>query len=895
MTGFIQQAPKNNAGITAMRDEITGVVIATQEPRYLIDYNRQSQSSVSGSTLNMRSASPSVEIVLASASSSKALGSVIDIYTRQAQDYCKQKKWEKAAHACHEMLQVDPHNAEAYKLLGNIMQQQGEATDSMGFYAKAVALQPHFPEVYSNLGTVYASQKDWETAVLYYQKAIEQDATFAPAYWNLARVWRSLDRSEDEFRCKAFALKLQPEFGTAQDHYQLGESFEKEGLEEEAIAAYRRAVERDPDFLAAYQRLTDLLENQDDLEGSVACYKKVIALSGLTKKTVADDSVSANRTPPVPGLAKRPLAPVSVPVSESSAGGLSESSQAFINKLVQASSQKKLLQPDAVMAAPKRLTAVPKATRAPATQIPARSPAEVGQQFIAAKDWPRAIAAFKQAIQQNPRSAALYRTLAKLFNLNKQPRHAAVAWYRGFALEPEWPSVQQWLELGKVLRQQGNVKDAVVCYQRVVRLRPDFGPAYESLAQMLQGLGELAGAEAVLKRYAALKQSQKLGDRSASGTVLNKVSSSSPNAALSTAPNKVYKSAQVPERPDLSVPEATETAEAIKEINQNKQKAFAMHKQGEELRQQEKWTEAIAAYSRAAELNPDFSWSRHSLGDCYQKLGDWKAAKTAYRQAIAINPEFVWSHYSLGEVQEKLKNWGEAVDAYTHALELEPESSQISLSLAEALKKGADSDQQKASDQFLALAQTEGLGEEVYRQAIALNPGDVSIYGRLSRVLADKGRVDEAIFVCQTALQVEPSSVDGLLQLAKLLAKQMQWVEAIDCVNRALTLDGQSAAAYFRMGDVLSEKGDLEGAHGAYWRSLELDGENYWTHQCIGNVCLWQNRFDEAIASYRQVIEMNPELATAHKQMGDAYTALGKVDEASEAYARAIEIDPQVS
>ena len=56
------------------------------------------------------------------------------------------------------------------------------------------------------------------------------------------------------------------------------------------------------------------------------------------------------------------------------------------------------------------------------------------------------------------------------------------------------------------------------------------------------------------------------------------------------------------------------------------EQALKLNRQGETLKQQENWEGAIAAYLKAVELNPNFSWSHHSLGDCYKKLSQWKDA-----------------------------------------------------------------------------------------------------------------------------------------------------------------------------------------------------------------------------------------------------------------------------
>ncbi|MEL7225286.1 MAG: tetratricopeptide repeat protein [Cyanobacteria bacterium J06576_12] len=72
-------------------------------------------------------------------------------------------------------------------------------------------------------------------------------------------------------------------------------------------------------------------------------------------------------------------------------------------------------------------------------------------------------------------------------------------------------------------------------------------------------------------------------------------------------------------------------------------RALRAHQQGNELKEEGRWEEAIAYYQEAIRLMPEFSWAHHSLGDCHKRLGNAQGAITAYGKAIALNPGFVWS------------------------------------------------------------------------------------------------------------------------------------------------------------------------------------------------------------------------------------------------------------
>ena len=64
------------------------------------------------------------------------------------------------------------------------------------------------------------------------------------------------------------------------------------------------------------------------------------------------------------------------------------------------------------------------------------------------------------------------------------------------------------------------------------------------------------------------------------------------------------------------------------------------HNFGNSLQESGRFDEAVAAYKKAVELNPNFSWSYHSLGDVLLKLEKWEEAVAAYKKAVELNQIF---------------------------------------------------------------------------------------------------------------------------------------------------------------------------------------------------------------------------------------------------------------
>lgn len=101
-------------------------------------------------------------------------------------------------------------------------------------------------------------------AVSYYRKVLDRNASYAPAYAALGRVFHRGRRFQELLEIYQRELTITPRGpGLAALHFRIGRVCEEElGRHEEAIAAYRSAVEIDPAHAPAIRALEHLLEER---------------------------------------------------------------------------------------------------------------------------------------------------------------------------------------------------------------------------------------------------------------------------------------------------------------------------------------------------------------------------------------------------------------------------------------------------------------------------------------------------------------------------------------------------------------------------------------------------------------------------------------------------------
>jgi tetratricopeptide (TPR) repeat protein len=97
--------------------------------------------------------------------------------------------------------------------------------------------------------------------------------------------------------------------------------------------------------------------------------------------------------------------------------------------------------------------------------------------------------------------------------------------------------------------------------------------------------------------------------------------------------------------------------------------------------------EAVAAYKRALELDPNHAAAHINLGTLYYNHRDYAAAEKHYRAAIAADARYALAYFDLGNVLDETGRLPDAVVAYRQAIQLAPTYADAHYNLALAFEK----------------------------------------------------------------------------------------------------------------------------------------------------------------------------------------------------------------
>ncbi len=137
---------------------------------------------------------------------------------------------------------------------------------------RAVALDDSLPGAYMILGNVYLWKKQHEKAIAEAQKAISLNPNDADSYALLGHILNFAERPEEAIEVTEKAMRLNPHYPVFY-LFNLGHAYRLMGRCAEAMAAHKRALARNPDFMPSHLQLASIysdLGREDEARAEVA-------------------------------------------------------------------------------------------------------------------------------------------------------------------------------------------------------------------------------------------------------------------------------------------------------------------------------------------------------------------------------------------------------------------------------------------------------------------------------------------------------------------------------------------------------------------------------------------------------------------------------------------------
>ena len=257
----------------------------------------------------------------------------------------------------------------------------------------------------------------------------------------------------------------------------------------------------------------------------------------------------------------------------------------------------------------------------------------------------------------------------------------------------------------------------------------------------------------------------------------------------------------------------------------------------------EQYDKAIADYTRAISLNPEFANAYSNRGASYGELEEHDRAIANYTRAISLNPEYADAYNNRGTTYNKLEEHDRAIADLTRAISLNPEYVDAYNNRGVSYKKLEQYDRAIAD----------------FTQAISLNPEFATAYYNRGNSYGELGEYDRAIANYTRAISLNPEIAGAYNNRGNSYKKLEEYDKAIADFTQAISLNPEYADAYYNRGNSYDELGE----------------------------------YDKAIGEYTQAISINPQLASAYALRGVAHAKMGNKKEAIENFQRAADLYQQ--
>ncbi|MBE9056212.1 serine protease [Sphaerospermopsis sp. LEGE 08334] len=551
------------------------------------------------------------------------------------------------------------------------------------------------------------------------------------------QLWR-LRRLPEAIEAFDRAIQLKPAF-IHLAYYGKGLALGWNRQDRDAIAAFQQAVKSQPDFVAAWSRLSVVYRELKKGNEALAAINKAIELQPNNPNLYNEKFFALYN------LKRYAEAEVAI----NAAIKLSPRSAFYTNRGILYRQQKKW---ELALADYNQAIKI--------NPDYANAYFNRGNLYDEQKKWELALADYNQAIKINPDYADVYTNRGVLYYEQKKWELALADYNQALKINPDL--AEAYNNRGNLYRQQKKWELALADLNQALKINPDLAQAYigRGLLYYEQKKWELALAdfnqaikinpdlaEVYNNRGLVYREQKKWELALADYNQALKINPDNADAYYNRG-NLYY---------DLKKWELA-LADYNQAIKINPDDADAYNNRGFLYKDQKKWELALADYNQAIKINPDYADAYNNRGILYREQKKWELALADFNQAININPDYANAYMGRGLVYRDQKKWELALADFNQALKLNPDDA-----LAYN-NRGLLYYEQKKWE--LALAD--------FNQAIKINPDFANAYMGRSLVYYQLGDKQKAIENLQQAAQLFQAQGNvALYQLAMDLLRQL--------------------------------------------------------------------------------------------------------------------------
>ena len=180
-----------------------------------------------------------------------------------------------------------------------------------------------------------------------------------------------------------------------------------------------------------------------------------------------------------------------------------------------------------------------------------------------------------------------------------------------------------------------------------------------------------------------------------------------------------------------------------------------------------------------------------------------------------------------------------------------------------------------------------------YVTAVDINKKDYKSYFKITELLKNLGKRDEAIEMLNHLIKIKPDCFEASCLLGDLLCEEERFKEAANVYSEALRYNPASFDLYYNLGIVYTRLSDFQLAKEMYEKAAAINHKMYGAHYNLGLIAFIQRDYETAERYFADSLYDEFE-AMSYFQLAKISALKGDKDKAITFLNKAIELDPNL-
>jgi tetratricopeptide (TPR) repeat protein len=438
----------------------------------------------------------------------------------------------------------------------------------------------------------------------------------------------------------------------------------------------------------------------------------------------------------------------------------------------------------------------------------------------------------------------------------------------------------RYLASGQNYMKNGQYASASIAFRNALKIDPRYVEAYYQLAQADLAQQEWRGA------YASLEKAIELD-------------SNRMDARLDRG--RIYFAAR-------DFKKAEDDADFVHTHDPNNTAAYQLL--GTTLISQQKSEQALAAFSKAAELRPNDATAYINMALVEVSLHRLPDAEQHFQRAVQLDPKSVQANIDLVTVYRLEGKLPEAQQVLQIAILASPESPQLYIDWASMLSsagKTADADgvldrlrnqMPKSTDAAMAIADYYALRKNAekalaeYRRGLFVSPNNLEVEKRIEELYLDSNQVDQAAQMDTQVSKQAPKDVFVRINHGRLLMAQGKAHDAVSDLQETVTYSADSAQGHYYLGLAYWQSGSLAQANSELQEALRRSPGLPIALQSLAKLSLAQGHTYAAQTYAQELVQKFPSDVNDRLILGAVYMREAQYRLAEEQFIAAKQLAP---